>query len=657
MMSSSKPSSPPRKTPVLISTPRDRPRTPPRDYQTIREEPKYLVPSRTGGSEHHQRHYSANRAESDRLIPVTRTSKRGEYHQQGGYNVSKGYAGARGIKDDDFSYTGPREQFARDFPVKSAQPRELPSRRERPLSVMEVPDYKTPSARRDMPPPPVPRQSDRLEPLRRSGYDDLDRPSELPSRRHSMRQPVVHQPPLPRDDGPGRDILDRPLPRSRRYEDDDLPPKPRQRDLDVPYDREQDLRRERERDRLRERERDRDMPKDRDVRERDYRDREREKDRAPELDRERDVRERDYRERERDVRERDRDRDREREKDRELDVDRERDRADRDKERHRRSERKERLPEDDRDQRANDVGVEHSGAGKIAAAGLAGVATAGIANVVMKSKKSDDPSDSDERKERRRRRHHHHHDGEDPVTEPVIPDASGDSQTKAVPAADESRHRDSGYSTSRREESGESHDDEHSKRRHRHRHRDRDQEQEDPPDDGTLLAPKAAHAERDLSSADDDNGHSRRREKSRSRDIDPQRTISPGDEDDGRPRRVQLVEPGEKVDFRPRGILKPQRMTPFPEDPNPTREGVAPLKESNKQVAAGVPNGARWTKISRMLVNPEALENAQERFEERDDYVIVLRVLTREEITKFAEKTIEIRSKHNHNYRFLPHLY
>jgi len=104
---------------------------------------------------------------------------------------------------------------------------------------------------------------------------------------------------------------------------------------------------------------------------------------------------------------------------------------------------------------------------------------------------------------------------------------------------------------------------------------------------------------------------------------------------------VQLVEPVEKKEeFKPKGILKKPRAVPFPEDPNPQREGVAPLKDAGKE---GIPANARWTKISRALVNPEALEKSHERFEERDDYVIVLRVVTREEIMKFAEKTKEIR--------------
>jgi rubredoxin len=91
----------------------------------------------------------------------------------------------------------------------------------------------------------------------------------------------------------------------------------------------------------------------------------------------------------------------------------------------------------------------------------------------------------------------------------------------------------------------------------------------------------------------------------------------------------------------PKGILKAPRPA-FPEEPNPVREGVAPLKDAHKQ---GIPPGARWTKIDRRLVNPEALEAGNERFEERSDYVIVLRVLAKEEIQAYAIKTQEIRGK------------
>lgn len=55
------------------------------------------------------------------------------------------------------------------------------------------------------------------------------------------------------------------------------------------------------------------------------------------------------------------------------------------------------------------------------------------------------------------------------------------------------------------------------------------------------------------------------------------------------------------------------------------------------------PPSARWTKISRQLVNPQALSEADEVFEARDDYVIVRRVVDRDEIHKLAMRTWEIR--------------
>ncbi|KAI9732963.1 MAG: hypothetical protein M1818_007396 [Claussenomyces sp. TS43310] len=89
-----------------------------------------------------------------------------------------------------------------------------------------------------------------------------------------------------------------------------------------------------------------------------------------------------------------------------------------------------------------------------------------------------------------------------------------------------------------------------------------------------------------------------------------------------------------------KGILR-QPKEKFPEDPAPIREGVAPLKDAKKD---GVPPNARWTKINRKFVNPEALEAGKERYEARDDFVIVLRVLSKEEVQGYAEVTQRIRA-------------
>ncbi|KAL6786981.1 hypothetical protein J3E68DRAFT_174194 [Trichoderma sp. SZMC 28012] len=109
-------------------------------------------------------------------------------------------------------------------------------------------------------------------------------------------------------------------------------------------------------------------------------------------------------------------------------------------------------------------------------------------------------------------------------------------------------------------------------------------------------------------------------------------------------KQVRVVSPPrEKKEDKPlKGILK-QPSAKFPEELNPIREGVAPHKEDKK--LKEVPPGARWTKINRKIVNPEALEIGKERFELRDDFVIVLRVLSKEEIQAYAAATQVLRER------------
>lgn len=142
-----------------------------------------------------------------------------------------------------------------------------------------------------------------------------------------------------------------------------------------------------------------------------------------------------------------------------------------------------------------------------------------------------------------------------------------------------------------------------------------------------------------------------RRERSISSGRDPstsgRRDVVPSPEG----KSVRVVSPPprdrERSETKPiKGILKQPRPR-FPEDPNPIREGVAPHKNDEKLKSA--PPGARWTRISRKIVNPTALNHLQERFEVRDDFVIVLRVLSREEIEDYATLTATLRGK------FTPH--
>ncbi|KAM0439774.1 hypothetical protein ACHAPT_000869 [Fusarium lateritium] len=133
---------------------------------------------------------------------------------------------------------------------------------------------------------------------------------------------------------------------------------------------------------------------------------------------------------------------------------------------------------------------------------------------------------------------------------------------------------------------------------------------------------------------------------------DPKLSSSPKEEIRGRDalqtppdeKQVRVVSPPrDKKDEKPlKGILKQPKVS-FPEEPNPIREGVAPHKEDKK--AREAPPGAKWTKISRKVVNPEALTIGKERFEVRDDFVIVLRVLSKEEIQAYASATQVLRER------------
>ncbi|EDN02834.1 predicted protein [Histoplasma mississippiense (nom. inval.)] len=116
------------------------------------------------------------------------------------------------------------------------------------------------------------------------------------------------------------------------------------------------------------------------------------------------------------------------------------------------------------------------------------------------------------------------------------------------------------------------------------------------------------------------------------------------DERQREPYHTEFIRPREPEQL-PKGILKPPK-DKFPEDRTAVREGIAPLKDTTKK---GIPKGARWTKVDRKLVTPAALEG--ERYEERPDYIIVLRVLTLEEIEEFAKKSSQIRAARYEAYR------
>ncbi len=578
-----RPASPPRVRPV-ISTSRDDPRSP--VLPPAREE-RYLMPAASNTGRHHHRHSSATRAEQDRL-GYPRVSRQPEYHRRGGYNAYPSYSRDAPLQEHGFSYTTPKEQFLQES-SRPPQRRESFGRRERPISTIGLPEYRQ-SVRRDPGPPPASSRAldriDRTDSGRHSGIrlsEPDDRIGDAPRRHASTRAPVLHH---YRDDGytSAREERESRLPpksRPERYEEDDRAPKSKHRE-----------------------ERDREIPRD--------------------LDR----------------RDRDRDRDRDRERDREREKERERERA-------REVEKAGRGTDDRRQQRSRDPSPEQqSGVRKHLSTVAAAAVGAGVAGVAAKtSRNPNDDTDSDDHKEKRHRRRRHHRSGDDPS-----PDQLADRVERDLKVSEPDRRERRRDEAKPEDAVAESREDRRERRRHhRHRHREKSAQEDESDTTEDSVGPEHRQQRSDRDREGELREPPRPRERAASRDGDrdaqglQQRTISPGEEEDERPRRVQLVEPVEKKDeAKPKGILKPPRAVPFPEDPHPEREGVAPLKDAKKD---GIPPNARWTKISRALVNPEALEKEHERFEERDDYVIVLRVVTKEEIMKFAEKTKEIRGK------------
>ena len=332
-----------------------------------------------------------------------------------------------------------------------------------------------------------------------------------------------------------------------------------------------------------------------------------------------------------------------------------------------------------------------SKAPQVAAVGLSGVAASGLAGALVKhSRGKDEDSDSAEARDARPRRRHQRDRSYDPrygreqEEDESRVDPSKDRRRtddrardrKAAPRG-EDRSRKDWADGGERTQSGsdpadDTQEDSHrARRKHRHRHRQDDhrRRRHSKPDDdrsasssdknlsderaGVRKLTKKDRTRRDSSQDEPDQSYRSHKHVSEHREVPSgqektagtQESDQKAESDTDRASRLQLVEPAKTKDaeVKPtKGILKPARQVPFPEDPNPTREGVAPLKDANKK---GIPPGARWTKVNRMLVNPAALDAAHERYEERADYVIVLRVLSREEIEKLAEQTKKIRGE------------
>lgn len=512
------------------------------------------------------RHNSATRAELNHY-PFSSASSRAdkEYHRRGPYVEkiadSRAPPPVRYSEEDvpgSFSYTTPRQQFERDIGNTASRParRESVSRRERPQSAVVERFDNLPYRQNTGPPSAASRQLERIgrDDRRMSGIEsDPDRSRDPRRIRNSEKGPVVHQ----REDGYSSAREDYDSLRSFR-------PRPHEGEMTVAgRNRYHDANRDRDRAQRREYERERETTRP---------DRERDRDRPD-------------------------DRRSERRKDREYDreYDRERERN-----RPREYERIEQEEDSRRRPRSRETSPDHSRLKSLATAAVGGLAAAGIAN--RKEKKDDAASDSESRKERRHRRRkpRDRRDGDEP----------GDKEYE-----DHTRRKERRSHSQRRDESSGSDtpEDEASRRRPQSRTRRRDTDNGYGSDrDKPQLALPAPEPTRKSSRVPDESAPTeapRERPSERRSDTGQQgsptnndgRTLSPGEGGDARPRRVTLVEPvkEKKEEIKPKGILKPPRTDPFPEDPHPQREGVAPLKQAGKD---GVPPGARWTKISRILV-------------------------------------------------------
>ena len=266
--------------------------------------------------------------------------------------------------------------------------------------------------------------------------------------------------------------------------------------------------------------------------------------------------------------------------------------------------------------------------GETAALGAVGAATAaGLAAETSKHRRNKDGSDFDAEKSPREKSHR-------------------DGRTAAVLDPSEASGRSEELETDE-------------DRRERRRRRRREREERERLGRGDALTVAAADVvsdsyersskySRDPQVEEEESKSSRRRRHRRTKSGQQSDSEESSDERPGReyrPSQLRVVSPPKEPEVKPKGILRPPR-DKFPEDPAPVREGVAPLKDAGKK---GIPPNARWTKIDRRLVNPEALEQGNERYEERVDYVIVLRVLTKEDIEKYAELTQRLRGKSLHH--------
>ena len=110
-------------------------------------------------------------------------------------------------------------------------------------------------------------------------------------------------------------------------------------------------------------------------------------------------------------------------------------------------------------------------------------------------------------------------------------------------------------------------------------------------------------------------------------------------------------EAGNQEITRPYEVLEPESVNASPSSSHPLRllpPPDDPPKKPPPPPAKGIPEGARWTRIARRLVNPEALQLLGLPFARFPDSVVVFKVLMRDEVAELADITYEIRNYRRH---------
>ena len=580
------------------------------------EDESYYITPGSSSQNHHHRHFSAGGEDNNRYLDINRDRRpeKGGYRSsgpsKGSLDYSKNLPQIREPRDSHdrdygYEYTNKEEQVYRDTEPRLRSRRGSDMGRERPYSIAGIEDFQKKS--REAGPPVSMRGFSKIEPNGTVRHEyRVPRENDPPSREHSLVRGsredrdsrlrpsrglvAVHQ---ENNDGYSSNVEDRNRDRHHKHRRDESVEKKKGWAAPRHYDE----RRFEERSRVHARSDSEDrVPRahrHRDISEDRYR---------PSTHSRRHEREDDVEDRERKYREEPRKEEFRKEEFRKEEPRKEELR----KEKHDKHDKYEKNEKHDHRKLAEGLGI-----------GAAGVAATGLVAEAIKHRHdkdaSDDENEKDGQEKPRRRR----------------------------------RHKDPDQEISARGE--ETDDDRRERRRRRRREREERENRERADEEPGALKDSAQYADQERSakkpedhadSGEESTRRSRRRhrrERKNSGDSSSDETALKNKERS----RVRVVSPPKELEKKPKSILRPPTQK-FPEDPAPVREGVAPLKDAGKK---GVPVNARWTKVDRRLVNPEALEAGNERYEERADYVIVLRVLSREEIEQYAEITQELRSE------------